>query len=86
MYGEYTCLDCGRDFDEPKHWEERHGLDSPPYEHFSGCPYCGGAYIHTTLCDGCGKPITGDFVEIEPTGDRFCDACFMMKSLGEDDL
>ena len=44
MYGEYTCLDCGKTFDDPKRWEERHGLDSPPYEDFSGCPYCGGAY------------------------------------------
>lgn len=86
MYGEYTCLDCGQTFDEPKRWEEHHGLDSPPYEDFSGCPYCGGAYTRTILCDGCEKPITGDFVEIEPTGDRFCDECFMMKSLGEDDL
>ena len=86
MYGEYTCLDCGKTFDEPKRWEERHGLESPPYEDFSGCPYCGGAYTRTILCDGCEKPITGDFVEIEPTGDRFCDECFMMKSLGEDDI
>lgn len=45
MYGEYTCLDCGKTFDDPKRWEERHGLDSPPYEDFSGCPYCGGAYV-----------------------------------------
>ena len=36
MYGEYTCLDCGKTFDDPKRWEERHGLDSPPYEDFSG--------------------------------------------------
>lgn len=85
MYGAYSCLDCGKTFDEPKRWEELHGLDSPPYEDFSGCPYCGGAYTRTILCDGCEKPITGDFVEIEPTGDRFCDECFMMKSLGEDD-
>lgn len=31
MYGEYTCLDCGKTFDDPKRWEKRHGLDSPPY-------------------------------------------------------
>ena len=57
MYGEYTCLDCGKTFDDPKRWEERHGLDSPPYEDFSGCPYCGGAYARTILCDACGDVI-----------------------------
>lgn len=40
----YHCIDCDRDFDEPKEYEERHGLDTPPYEKFNGCPYCGGAY------------------------------------------
>jgi DNA-directed RNA polymerase subunit RPC12/RpoP len=85
MYGEYTCLDCGKTFDDPKRWEERHGLDSPPYEDFSGCPYCGGAYTRTILCDACGEPIVGDYVKIQTTGDCYCDECFMMKSLGEDD-
>ena len=85
MYGEYTCLDCGKTFDDPKRWEERHGLDSPPYEDFSGCPYCGGAYTRTILCDACGEPIVCDYVKIQTTGDCYCDECFMMKSLGEDD-
>ena len=67
MYGEYTCLDCGKTFDDPKRWEERHGLDSPPYEDFSGCPYCGGAYTRTILCDACGEPIVGDYVKIQTT-------------------
>lgn len=22
MYGEYTCLDCGKTFDDPKRWED----------------------------------------------------------------
>lgn len=51
----------------------------------AGCPYCGGAYTRTILCDACGEPIVGDYVKIQTTGDCYCDECFMMKSLGEDD-
>lgn len=85
MYGEYTCLDCGKTFDEPKRWIEHHGLDSPPYESFCGCPYCGGTYTHTILCDSCGHPISNEYVKIQTTGACYCDECFMIKSLGEDD-
>ena len=84
MLGEYTCLDCGATFDEPKRWEERHGLDTPPYEQWSGCPFCGGAYAPTIICDSCGEPITGDYVRVEPSGEPFCDSCFMLKSFGDD--
>ena len=82
-YGMYTCLDCGETFDDPKRWSERHGLETPPYEEMSGCPYCGGPYYPTILCDGCGQPITGDYVQIETTGDRYCDECYLKRSLGE---
>ena len=82
---EFICLECGTLFDEPRKFVERHGLDSPPYEEYGGCPACGGAYTRTVSCDGCGKPITGDYVKIGPTGDCFCDQCYMLKSL-EDDL
>lgn len=40
----YRCEDCGREFDDPAKWVERHGLDTPPYEQFYGCPYCYGNY------------------------------------------
>lgn len=40
----YRCNDCGLEFDTPDEWEETHGLDTPPYEHISGCPGCGGDY------------------------------------------
>lgn len=84
MPGEYTCLDCGETFDEPKRWEETHGLDTPPYEQWSGCPFCGGAYASTIVCDGCGEAITGDYIRIELSGEHFCDSCFMLKSFGEE--
>lgn len=40
----FVCLDCGRYFDVPKKYVEKHGLDCPPYETLSGCPYCYGDY------------------------------------------
>lgn len=77
-------MDCGATFDEPKRWVERHGLDIPPYEEFSGCPACDGAYANTIICDGCGEAITGDYARIESSGECYCDSCFMIKSLGDD--
>lgn len=40
----YVCLDCQKTFETPKYWMDKHGLDSPPYETWRGCPYCGGTY------------------------------------------
>lgn len=40
----YICLDCGREFDEPKKYIETHGLPCPPYEEFYVCPFCNGDY------------------------------------------
>lgn len=82
MSPEYICLECGALFDEPKKYTERHGLDTPPYEKTTGCPVCGGAYTRTIFCDACGGPITGDYVEVDPTCDRYCDSCFTLKRLG----
>ena len=79
-----VCLDCYRTFneDEIADWYETHGLDSPPYEHFSGCPYCHGAYAETHRCDCCGEWIDTDtYVEI---GDeKYCENCFTIKNIGE---
>lgn len=80
---EFICLECGALFDEPKKYIELHGLDTPPYEEMSGCPVCGGAYTNTIFCDACGEPITGDYVKINPTGDCYCDSCFMLRSLDD---
>lgn len=40
----YKCCDCGNIFEYPTEWYETHGLDTPPYEHWSGCPRCCGSY------------------------------------------
>ncbi len=38
----FYCKSCKSFFDEPKFCEERHGLDSPPYEKVAICARCGG--------------------------------------------
>lgn len=38
----FFCKECGKFFDEVRNYEERHGLDCPPYESVAVCPYCNG--------------------------------------------
>ena len=58
----YRCCECGNLFEEGEQavWEETHGLDSPPYEKFSGCPVCKGDYEEVHQCKGCGDWHTDD--------------------------
>ena len=58
----YRCCDCGNLFEEGEQavWEETHGLDSPPYEKFSGCPVCKGDYEEVHQCKKCGDWHTDD--------------------------
>ena len=75
----FICLDCGLVFEEPEHYVDTHGLDSPLYEYWNGCPECGGAYTETYCCDACGEWIAGEYVEI---GDqKYCENCFIIKNL-----
>jgi hypothetical protein len=78
----FICLDCGCVFDEPKHWIETHGLDSPPYEEWDGCPFCGGTYAETYKCDNCGDWINGEYVKLK-NGDNFCENCYEIREIGE---
>ena len=52
----YRCKECGNLFEEGEQavWEERHGLDSPPYEKWSGCRVCYGDYEEVHQCKKCG--------------------------------
>ena len=52
----YRCESCGHLFEEGEQavWEERHGLDTPPYEQWSGCPICKGGYEEVRQCKECG--------------------------------
>lgn len=77
----FVCTDCFAIFDEPKKFEEQHGLDSPPYEITYGCPYCGGNYQEAIYCDNCGEVITNSYVEIDDDNKRYCDCCFVIKNI-----
>ena len=58
----YRCCECGNLFEDGEQavWEERHGLDSPPYETWSGCPVCKGDYEEVHQCNSCGDWHTED--------------------------
>ena len=79
----FVCLDCGRVFEDPIHWEETHGLDTPPYEHFTGCPYCGGAYTEAHRCDCCEEWIVDDYYKTDD-GQRYCEDCIRKIRLGDE--
>lgn len=36
----FFCKGCHKLFDTPKIYEEKHGLDTPPYERVAVCPSC----------------------------------------------
>ena len=79
----FVCLECGETFDEPTHWEEKHGLNYGPYEQWSGSPCCKCAYSKAFECDCCGEWITGNYVKTDD-GKRFCDNCIISYELGEE--
>ena len=78
----YVCLDCGRAFEDPKHYVETHGLNSSPYEEWDGCPKCGGNYVEAILCYECGEWITGEYVELK-NGDVIGECCYEIKDIGD---
>lgn len=69
----FKCLDCGHIFEEGEEarWEETHGLDTPPYEKFTGCPLCYGEYEETTPCKCCGS----EHLPCELDEDGLCEEC-----------
>lgn len=79
----YACLDCGSVFEVPKRFVETHGLDTPPYEEWMGCPNCAGAFVKTHKCDCCNEWITGEYVKTDDY-QRFCENCFCHYELGEE--
>ena len=66
----YKCEECGNLFEEGEQveWVETHGLDSPPYERWSGCPICKGGYAEIKPCKICGS-YNHDFDE------DYCEQC-----------
>lgn len=68
----YKCIACGNIFEEGEQavWCETHGFDLPPYEKWSGCPVCKGAYEETVKCKVCG----GEHLDEELFG-GVCEEC-----------
>ena len=79
----FICVECQNVFDEPKIIEENHGLDAPPYEYFSVCPYCGGAFTEAYRCDYCGDFIADTYIKLN-NGERICSECYIAYELGEE--
>ena len=75
----YICLDCDTAFESPRQFIEDHGLDTPPYEAYWGCPQCGGAYVDACECDRCGQYIIDDYIELND-GFKICDRCYEIKN------
>lgn len=79
----FVCIECGRTFETPDYWTETHGLDTPPYEEFSACPYCGSDYTEAKRCDCCDEWISDDYIKTED-GKRYCNNCIAHMELGEE--
>ena len=73
----FRCADCGEMFEIPKKYTETHGLETPPYEIFYGCPRCAGAYSHIKYCSICGEPIIGEYI-ILANEDFICNNCYII--------
>ncbi len=78
----YICLECGKIFNTPKKCIETHGLDTPPYETWHGCPYCEGNYTETYECDVCGQWITGEYVVLDD-GTTACYNCYVIRDIAD---
>jgi len=83
MPDKFVCVECGCVFHDPKRYTERHGLDTPPYEHFTGCPKCGGAYVDARACEYCGEDITGEYV-LTADGKSYCEECYTRRDISDD--
>lgn len=78
----FVCKECGETFTEAKRYVEKHVPgDYSCDECYTGCPYCGGAYVEAYICDCCGDYISGDFVVVDDQ--RYCDSCFTLHNISE---
>ena len=80
----YICLDCDRTFIKPKRYIETHGLSTPPYEEYYGCPYCVGDYAVAHECVECGHWINGPYIKLK-SGERICENCYTTYEIGDED-
>ena len=79
----YICLACGKTFETPISWEERHGFTYGPFEQCSGSPCCSDGYAPTYSCDCCGEWIDDAYIKLE-SGERICANCYTTYELGDE--
>ena len=79
----FVCIECQHLFETAMHYSDTHGLDTPLYEEFDGCPECGGAYVEAHKCNCCREWITEDYFKTED-GQRFCQNCCYHVTLEEE--
>ena len=80
----WICLDCNELFQDPTHYVETHGMETPPYYEWNGCPYCGGAYAEAHECDCCGSWILDNYIKTDD-GKRYCANCYTTMEIGDED-
>ena len=78
----FICLDCGSVFDEPEYFYDFHGMETPPYEIYKGCPGCGGAYTDAITCSICGEYILDEYADVVD-GQNICENCYTRRTIGE---
>ena len=83
----FVCLCCGNTFEEPKRWAEDRGecFGFPSYEQMSDSPCCEDGYAEAFPCACCGEWITTEKYAKTKDGDRFCENCFTLMELGDED-
>lgn len=73
----FYCLDCEKQFDNPKIHTEYGEFWGAGYSEITNvCPLCNGDLIQLTKkCDCCGEYITGEYIE---TRDKncYCENCY----------
>ena len=79
----YICTECKRVFDEPIEWEETHGFTHGPFEHWSGCPFCYGAFTEAYSCAYCEEIIEDTYIKTDD-GKRYCKDCYQVYELGDE--
>ena len=79
----YICLECFRTFETPQHYVETHGFDTPPYEEWNGCPYCGGSYTKAIRCDCCEEWIRGAYIKTRDMA-CYCEDCYIEYEIGDE--
>ena len=81
MRYKFTCLECEHEFDVPKLIEERHGMDTAPFETINVCPNClSEYYVPSTYCDLCGRAILDEYI-ITLDDENICENCYIKRNI-----